>query len=307
MIRSRTRIAAAAVIAIGGAMVAWLAVSRGYDGASTPAGRSEQATTGRPAHATSLSATSSSSRTVGDNLEQEVGRVLRDPAHLQKLLAMYAAETDLDTRGALLAVLRGAANDSDTILRFAIAMASSPDPAKRQDGLALLGAFPLDNAEVRGLLARQISEERDPAMLGRLVGMLEAAVVPTEDSAQIAEQLARLRQHSDPGVRAASVMQSMAWDKGGDLEEVLHRAMLDPAEQVRRAAIGGATVSGVRSPRLKDALLEIAANPASGSEERQAAVFALQNFPLSRAEYAIYRQAMQMTDDDDGHEQRRGS
>lgn len=307
MIRSRTSIVAVFAIVIVGVVVAWFAASRRHDASATPAAGANAATaTEHPATGMSISA-SASSRTVGDNLDREVQRVLHDPAYLQKLLAMYASETDLDTKGALLAVLRGAAKDNDVILRTALDMADSDDPARRRDGLALLAAYPLDNADVRGLLTRQISEESDPAMLGQLVGMLEAAVVPTEDSAQVAEQLARLREHPDADVRAASVTQSISWDKDGDLEDILHRAILDPAPQVRRAAIGSLTVSGVRSARLKDALLEIAANPASGSEERQAAVFALQNFALNRAEYAIYKQAAQMNADDDSDEHHHGS
>ena len=308
MIRTRTGIAAIAAV-IGAAALAWFATSHWRDAAAESAPRVVQATTAETsARNRGASATPPSPRTVSDNLEGEVARALHDPAYLQKLLAMYAAETDPDTKGALLAVLRGAANDSDAILRFAIDLANSADPSRREEGLALLQAYPLDNAEVRGLLTREISEESDPAMLGRLVGMLDAAVVPTEDTVQIAGQLARLRSHPDPDVRAASVMQSTSWDKDGNLEDILHRAMLDPAPQVRRAAIGSVTVSGVRSARLKDALLDIAANPGSSSEERQAAVFALQNFPLNRSEYAIYRQAAQMTDaDDDGHEPHRGS
>ncbi|KAB8180501.1 hypothetical protein FKV24_012320 [Lysobacter maris] len=292
MSRSGTAIAATAVV-VAGIAIAWFWVPRSEHAPAPPAAQtaSQSPATGPEA--------SPGSRSVGDDLDSEVQRLRDDPTYLQRLLAMYASETDLDTRGALLAVLRGAADDNEEILRFALDLADDPDPARRGDGLALLEAYPLDNAQVRELLTRQIGEEDDPQMLGRLVGMLEAAVVPTEDAAPLVEQLTRLRQHPDPGVRAASVMQSVSWDKGSDLEEVLHQAILDAAPQVRQAAIGGITASGARSPRLKDALLAIAADPASGNDERFAAVLALQDFPLSRAEYAIYLQAARMTEHGD--------
>ncbi|MCF7221381.1 HEAT repeat domain-containing protein [Marilutibacter chinensis] len=298
MTRSRAGIAAVGAVIVAGAVLAWLSTSRSDDApspqAELTAERSDD-TAPPPAGRTAPAG----SRTVSDDLDGEVRRVQGDPAYLQRLLAMYASATDLDTRGALLAVLRSAAADNEEILRFALGLADSSDPDRRQDGLALLEAYPLDNAEVRKLLTRQIEEETDPAMLGRLVGMLEAAVVPTEDAAPVVEQLGRLREHPDPEVRAASVTQSVSWDKGSDLENILHRAILDAAPQVRQAAIGGVTASGVRSPRLKDALLAIAADPGSGADERFAAVLALQDFPLDRAEYAIYSQAARMIDDDD--------
>lgn len=299
MIRSRTAIAMIGTLLVAGVALAWYLASR-RDGA--PPAPAAQTTAPPQDAATGLGhrASRPGSRTVSDDLDGEVRRVRGDPAYLQRLLAMYASETDLDTKGALLAVLRAAAAaDNEEILRFALGLADHADPGKRRDGLALLEAYPLDNAEVRGLLTRQIEAENDPAMLGRLVGMLEAAVVPTEDAAPVVEQLARLRRHPDPGVRAASVMQSVAWDKGSDLEDILHEAMLDAAPQVRQAAIGGVTASGARSPRLKDALLGIAADPGSSDEERFAAVLALQDFPLDRAEYAIYLQAARMSTDGD--------
>lgn len=309
MIRSRTGIAVLGAIVVVGAMLAWFPASHREGNAPTAqtapqAERAGSQTRDAGPHSRKRSRLPSGSPTVSDDLAGEIDRAMRDPAYLQRLLAMYASETEVDTRGALLAVLHGAADGNEQILRFALDLADHTDPARRESGLALLEAYPLDNTDVRELLTRQISEENDPAMLGRLVGMLQAAVVPTEDAAPVAQQLARLRQHPDAEVRAVSVMQSISWDKGGNVEDVLHQAILDSAPQVRQAAIGGVTASGVRSARLKDALLEIAANPGSGDEERFAAVLALQDFPLDRAEYAIYTQASRMVDhdDNDGHD-----
>jgi hypothetical protein len=224
---------------------------------------------------------------VGDDLGRESTRALRDPAHLRALMARYAGETDPDRRGALLAVLQSAANDQ--VMGFALRLADAPDPQSRRDGLQLLQAFSLDQAPIRELLLRQIDGERDPAMLRQLVDTLTPAVLPVEDTAPVAERLARLRSHPDPGVRASSVLQSIQWDRQADMEPVLYEAMLDPEPQVQQAAIAGVTSTLVHSPRLKDALLAIADDDTVERDQRAAAVFALQAFPLDRDEYALYR------------------
>lgn len=212
-----------------------------------------------------------------------------DPAYLRELMRQYAHETELDKRGALLAILQSV--PTEEVKRFALQQADSSDMVTRQEGLALLSAFPLDDADVRGLLVGQIDKEQDPAMLKDLVNMLAPTMVPTEDAAPLVEQLVRLRQHPDPEVRAASVLQSSQWDKGGDIESTLHHAMLDSDTRVRQAAIAGITSERLHSDRLKDVLLEAAYDRDTDPEERNAAIFALEGFALNRAEYELYRRA----------------
>lgn len=236
----------------------------------------------------------------GDSFDRNIQRARRDPAYLRELLGDYRYETELDRRGALLAVLQGVANQD--VLRAGRELADSGDPRQRQLGLDLLKAFPLDVAEVRELLQRQLQDERDPAMLRQLVDMLAPTVIASEDAAPVLNRLDALRRHPDPAVRASSVLQSVQWNKGGDNEEILHQAILDPDAAVRQAAIAGVNASGARSDRLKDALLALAADPRSDGETRNAAVFALQNFAMNRAEYALYRQAAERAIDGDGHE-----
>ena len=147
---------------------------------------------------------------------------------------------------------------------------------------------------MRALLLRQMGQEQDPVLLKTLVELLAPTPLASEDVAPMLGQLERLRHHADPGVRATAVLQSAQWDKSAGVEDILQRA-------VREAAIAGVTSSATRSDRIKDALLDIANNPQSGREERAAAVFALQNFELDRAEYQIYRDAAAATSDEDGH------
>lgn len=216
-------------------------------------------------------------------------RARENPSHLQELMRQYAFEIDLDKRGALLAILQSMPNDE--VRRFALQQAASSDPVLRREGLELLKAFPLDDSEVRDFLVDQIDREQDPAMLKELVDMLTPTMVATEDAAPLVEQLARLRGHPDPEVRAASVLQSSQWDKGRNLENTLQQALMDPDTRVRQAAIAGVTSERVRSQRLKDMLLTIANDPQTSNEERSAAIFALEGFALNRSEYELFRQA----------------
>ena len=234
-----------------------------------------------------------------EDLGRQVARASADPVYLQRLLARYRGESEPDRKGAVLAILQGVANQD--VQRFALELAASPDPSTRRDGLALLSAYSVEEAPVRELLLRQMQQEQDPALLETLVELLAPAPLPSEDVAPMLGQLERLRQHADPGVRAAAVLQSAQWDKSAGVEDLLQRALLDPEPQVREAAIAGVTSSATRSDRIKDALLDIASDPGSGREERAAAVFALQNFELDRAEYQLYRDAAEATSDEDGH------
>ncbi|MGJ7904310.1 HEAT repeat domain-containing protein [Lysobacter sp. 1R34A] len=229
-----------------------------------------------------------------EDLDRDVRRASQDPGHLRELLRRYSFETDLDRRGALLAILQGVANDE--VLQFGRRLAADPDPQMRRNGLALLKAFPLDRAEVRDTLARQLREERDPALLKESIDMLAPAVVASEDAAPLLERLAALRGHADPEVRASAVLQSARWDKQGDGAAILEPALLDPDLAVRRAAIAGIEASGARSERLKIALLDIAGDAGADADLRRAAAFALQNFALDRDEYALYRDALARAD-----------
>lgn len=234
-----------------------------------------------------------------EELGRQVARASADPAYLQQLLARFRTESEPDRKGAILAILQGLANQD--VQRFALELAGSPDPATRRDGLALLSTYSMEQAPVRELLVNQIGREQDPALLRQMVEMLAPAPLASEDVAPMLDQLQRLRRHDDPGVRAASVLQSAQWDKSPGAEDMLQRALLDPDAQVRAAAIAGVTSSSVRSDRIKDSLLEIASNPQSADEERAAAVFALQDFSLDRAEHGIYRAAAEAMPADGMH------
>lgn len=231
--------------------------------------------------------------------QADVTRAARDPAQLRRLLARYRTETEADRKGALLALLLGVGGPE--VQRVALELARSPDPATRRDGLSLLAASSVEDAQVRTLLVQQLQRERDPALLRQTLDLLVPAPLPLEDAAPMLDALSRLRTHPDPAVRAGSVLQSAQWESGQAAEELLHRALLDPEPQVREAAIAGVLSASVRSDRVKDALLAIASDPGADPQQRGAAVSALHGFRLERADHALYRRALQgLPPDDDG-------
>ncbi|WP_149194683.1 hypothetical protein [Luteimonas suaedae] len=219
--------------------------------------------------------------------------------HLQQLLQEYAAAIDEDVRGARLAALAAAADE--TVLRFALDLASSRDADARRRGLDLLAIFPFDTPGIREFVTHGLQQETDPQTLAALVELAAPTVMPTEDAAPLVSQLERLTAHADPTVRSRSVMQYAQWSGPAEGEALLSRAILDEDAEVRRAAIAGVVASNARSDRLKDALLWIAGDARASSQDRSAAVFALQSFALDREEYALYRQAAAATDDHRAH------
>ena len=214
----------------------------------------------------------------------------RDPVRLQTALDRYASIPEEDERGALLASLGMVGGD--TVRAFALSLLAQDDPAKRSRGLDLLATFPLDAEGVREAVAAGLDGERDPALLGRYVDLAVPTVLPPDDAVPMSASLQRLTMHADAAVRARSVPQAAQWSTSDeDVEVLLNRAMLDDAPEVRRAAVAGIIATRSRSPRLKDALLWLAADRDATAEDRSAALFALQWYPLTAADYSIYHAA----------------
>src|SRR5688500_3152544 len=82
-----------------------------------------------------------------EDLGRQVARASADPVYLQRLLARYRGESEPDRKGAVLAILQGVANQD--VQRFALELASSPDPSTRRDGLALLSSYSVEETAVR--------------------------------------------------------------------------------------------------------------------------------------------------------------
>ncbi|MEH6418347.1 HEAT repeat domain-containing protein [Pseudomonas sp. CGJS7] len=225
-------------------------------------------------------------------------RASRDPTFLRGLLQRYRDETDAVARGELLSLLNAVSGED--VLRFALSLAASTRAEDERDGLELLRAYSMDRAEVRGAVLAKLQQGGTPERTAELVGMLTPTTMPAEDAVPVLAELGQLTRHPDPAVRAEAVLQLAQWDDGAQAEELLHRALLDASPQVRGKAIAGVQSSHARSDGLKEALLDIADDPASSAADRGAAAFALQDFRLNRAEYAIWRRAQTRADADSG-------
>lgn len=265
-----------------------------WPGVADPAARAAPAarTAGSPRSATALQAPPLAAAPApggAGDFDRAIRRAAQDPAQLRELLREYAFASELDRRGALLAVLQGVANDE--VLEFGRQLAGNADPAVRGQGYALLRAFPLDRAQARAAVADGLRRETDPALLAELLAGLEPAVIADVDAAPLLERALALTRHPDPSVRASAVERSARWNRRDDSAALLERALLDPAPEVRAAAIAGIEASGARSPRLRDALLDLAGDAQAQAPLRRTAWFALQRFALEREEYALYRQA----------------
>lgn len=222
--------------------------------------------------------------TFGNRPSASVGNL-----ELPELIRRYSAEKDPERKYALLQAMLQ--KPVEQLLPAALSLANAASPAQRLDGMALLGNMPFDREEVRTAFLDTLGKESDPVMQVKMLDQMSVSPLPAEDRAQVLEHLQRLARSEDPNLRAASVMQAAQWDSGAGSEETLHRALLDPSEEVRNAAAIGAQFSTVRTSRLKDALLLMVSDSPPGSESRDLALQALARFDLSRAEYEIYRNA----------------
>lgn len=291
MTARRTALIAAASALVGGA-VGWQAAQwrSTADAASSGTVRGTTAISDSDTGVGTATDAHAPERALEDDLGQASRRAAGDPAYLQQLTREYATSPgNVDRRGALLSIIGNVHNEES--LRFASQLAASNDPAERRDGLRLLAGFPLDQPAARDAVIAQLRDARDPALTAQLLRDLAPPQMAAEDAAPILSELARLRGSADPAVRAASVLQSVHWDKSADAGALLQDALLDEAPEVRAAAIAGVQSARARNPLIRDALLAIAGNPQSGTEERQAAVLALQDFALGRDDYAIYQRA----------------
>jgi HEAT repeat protein len=174
------------------------------------------------------------------------------------------------------------------VLELSLRLAASADPARRRDGFDLLQTFTADTPAARELIELALQTEQDPAVLSSAVMALGASVVGPEENARVVEQLRRLAEHEDPGVRGHSLSQLAQWNRSPDVEAQLYKALADEAQSVREIATLAVAEAGVRTDRLRNALLGIVDNDAESSAVRASALQALVRFPLSSDEYARY-------------------
>lgn len=220
-------------------------------------------------------------------LESLLEQAERDGAFREELRQRYLATLDPELRALLLQLLERAPTVEQ--LEFAELLLADADPQRRADGYRLLSSLPLDDQMVRARVLRGLHEESDPAALSALVSGMHPGLLAAEDAGPIGAELMGLVLHPDPRVRAGVLPQLPAWAGAAQLEGPCFDALVDRDPGVRAAAIAAIGVSGVRSPRLLDALFSLAANRDEAAEHRHNALQALMGFSLSRAEVDLYR------------------
>lgn len=204
-----------------------------------------------------------------------------------ELQARYLGTQDPILRQTLLALL--AEGPATEVLLFTARLLADADPTRRADGYQLLTALPLDNDNARVHVLNGLRDERDTEALGALLRGLQPGLVAAEEADPIADQLLRFSAHEDPRVRAEVLPQLAQWHDGEQLEAPYFSALTDSNAEVRGAAIAGVGASTVRSPRLRNALFDLASNVNENPEHRHSALQALLRFRLTRPEVELYR------------------
>jgi hypothetical protein len=218
--------------------------------------------------------------------ERLVERARNDPATLRALFRRFESEQDPNKRLLLKSLLSRVANPE--VLSFSLRLAGSGDPRMRLEGFDLLHRQASDAPEVRALVKRSLSEERDPQVLAQAVGALHPTAVGPEETREVVGLLRGLTQNPDPMVRRQTIMTLAQWDRSGEVAGSLNQALTDEVPEVRQAAIWATAEAGVRTDGMKAALLATVRNENEKPEIRASAVQALSRFPLTGPEYASY-------------------
>lgn len=221
------------------------------------------------------------------SLEALMTRAAEQAAFRDQLRQRFLLDNDPEMRTILLQLLATAPADEQ--LAFADRLLHAADAHQRADGYRLLTALPLDNDSARERVLRHLQHETDPGALQALVSGLQPGLLAAEDVEPIATQLLDLSRHQDPRLRASVLPQLSRWTPSEQLETLYFDALSDPDSGVRAAAAAGIGVSQLRSPKLLNALFELAADLNQDAAPRHEALQALLGFPLSRSEVELYR------------------
>lgn len=229
-----------------------------------------------------------------EDLDDQIRRAVTDPTHLRTLLDRYRRYTDADAKRQLLIVLSAVANDD--VRDLALELASSKDPQKRSDGIALLQSFSLQDPRMRGHALSAIVSERDPALRRALIGLFDPAPMPDGDTERIERLLVTYTNDADAAMRAQALRKLAHWSDAEALGVAIVGGLDDPDPEVRQAAIDASRSVDPRNDRIAAGLLAIAADRERPGDERSTAMAALSRFALDsdmQADYDAILSSMQ--------------
>jgi len=175
------------------------------------------------------------------------------------------------------------------IVAYAVELASNVNAVQRRLGFLLLQRASSLSPDAREVVVQSLTTEQDPHVLSEAIRASRPGALSPDDSAAVLVPLRYLLQHSDAAVRAESVQMLAHWETPAMTEMAVYEALMDPAREVRLAAVTAVTESGLNSERLKSALLNVARNPNEPLAVKANALSALRaNFSFTRDETASY-------------------
>lgn len=157
--------------------------------------------------------------------------------------------------------------------------------------VAALAALDVRDGSTRDQVAHLLANEPSPAVKAAIFNALQPVPLAQEDVAPLIDQLQAVHDAGDPALRANALVQWAQWDRGDRLLPLLNRGLHDPHPYVVRGAITAVALSNLRGQDLKESLLLLANDTAPDSELRSAAIDALHDFSLTRAEDAVVRRS----------------
>ena len=205
----------------------------------------------------------------------------------------HHAVLNRDAEGEFLALFSNIEMNPE-VVAYAEELATRVDPAQRRLGFLLLQRASSLTTDIRDLLVQSLTTEQNPAVLSQAIRALGRAVPSPDETGAVVGPLRYLVEHTDATVRAASVEMLALWDTPATAEVSIYRGLMDPAREVRLAAVTAVTESGMHSPRLKSALIYMAREPNESLAVKANALIALNtNFSLTDDEIAAYQTARQ--------------
>ncbi|QDQ28968.1 hypothetical protein FNU76_22910 [Chitinimonas arctica] len=212
-----------------------------------------------------------------------------DATARMQVMRRLTQEPDAEMRDRLQTLLNG--NAAPDVQAFAVRLASSNNITQRREGFGLMASLP-HTAESYRLVAQTLEQEQDPSVLsGALLNLMQPGIIEPAESRAMVERVRNLTQHSDPNIRATSLMALLQWNKSGEtLTPNVNQGLADSAPQVRQVALDMIISGNIRSEGFKAPLFNILRNANEDPSIRLGSLYALNYFTLSNAEYASYEQ-----------------
>lgn len=218
-----------------------------------------------------------------DTFEALAARLAEDPELLAALVDEFRSETDPD-RLSRLAILLGEVGGPD-VTALAAELVYDVDEARRGIGLDLLRRVQPGNDEARAVVSGLLSNGTDRETLVPVLQTLtRPGVVPVDERTLLAEQIAVLSGHQDPGVRRLGLDVLSRWSEGEEHVALMRGALGDPHPGVREAAAHALVGRPDADGTIASELFAVADDPQEEERVRRTALLALKNLPLDEAD-----------------------